>query len=437
MNRILIQDGLIIPMDKSLADGGELHYTGDVAVEQGKIVAAGPEGTIPADWKPDKIIDARGKAVLPGFINCHTHAAMTLFRSYADDLPLMQWLGEKIWPLEENLQSEDVYWGTQLAILEMIRSGTTTFADMYFFMDQVAQAVAETGIRACLSRGMIGVAPTRDEALKESKELVRNWHRQAEGRINVMLGPHAPYTCPPDYLDKVLEMAAELTVGIHIHLAETRDEVRDITKQYGKTPIRLMEEVGLFKFPVLAAHCVHLDEEEIEILKTHGVGVVHNPESNMKLASGIAPVSRMLEVGVKVGLGTDGPASNNNLDLIEEMRTAALLQKVSMQDPTAIPAYQALEMATRLGAAALGLSEEVGVIKPGYKADIILVDLNQPHFYPHHDPLAHLVYAARGADVDTVIIDGKVVMENREVKTIDTERVYWEVEQSARRLAGR
>jgi 5-methylthioadenosine/S-adenosylhomocysteine deaminase len=306
---------------------------------------------------------------------------------------------------------------------------------MYFHMDEVARAVEKAGMRASLSQGLIGLSPGAGEALSNSRRFIREWHGQAEGRITTMLGPHAPYTCPPDFLARVLDMADELKVGIHIHIAETRAEIEEIQQKYGKTPVALMEEVGLFNFPVLAAHCVHLTDEDIRILVARGAGIAHNPESNMKLASGIAPVTRLLAAGALVGLGTDGAASNNNLDMMEEMRSAALLQKVATMDPMALPAQDALAMATVNGARVLGL-KDVGPLKPGNKADIILVNLDRPHFYPRHNLMAHLVYAARASDVETVIIDGRLVMENREILTLDEERIYYEVQKRAEKLVG-
>ncbi|TLM97911.1 amidohydrolase, partial [bacterium] len=275
MDKILIRGATVIPMtgpEKIIEDG-------EIAIEAGKIKAVGPAGMIDKGWLADKIIDARGMVALPGFINCHTHAAMTLLRSYADDLPLMQWLSERIWPLEERLTAEDVYWGTMLCVLEMIKSGTTTFADMYFFMDDVAKAVRQSGMRASLSRGMIGVAPTAQLALVESEAFVQEWNGGANGRITTMLGPHAPHTCPPAYLEKVMALAKKFNVGIHIHLAETLQEAADIRKEYGKSSIAHVNELGLLDFPVLGAHCVHVSPEDIKIMKEKNVRVAHNPES--------------------------------------------------------------------------------------------------------------------------------------------------------------
>ncbi len=415
--QILIENIAILPMsggDDFIAEG-YLLIEGDLIKQVG--AGAAPAGNY------EKIIDGREKVLLPGLINTHTHAAMTLLRGYADDLPLMEWLSTKIWPLEAKLNGDDVYWGTLLAIVEMLKSGTTTFNDMYFFMDQAAQAVEESGIRAVLSRGMIGTSPDSQLALDDSRKLVGKWHQAANGRIRFALGPHAPYTCPPDYLKQVADLAEELQVGIHIHIAETLQEVEDITAQYGVSPVKLMLDSGVFSKPTVAAHCVHLSPEDIDILKECQVGVAHNPESNMKLASGIAPIPELLKAGINVGLGTDGASSNNNLDMIQEMRTCALLHKVGKMDPTVIPAYQALEMGTIQGARVLGWGDQIGMLKAGYQADMIIMNLDRANMIPHYDVLANIVYAAQAADVDTVIINGQIVMEHRQITLFNEQEV--------------
>lgn len=418
---------------------------GEIAVEGQYIIHVAEGRKLPEDFFPEEVIDGAGMVALPGFVNCHTHAAMSLLRGYADDLPLKRWLEEKIWPVEIRLQSDDIYWGTLLCCLEMIRSGTTTFADMYFQLKEAARAVEKAGIRASLSWGMIekppaaftGKLPSLEQMLEHTRHSAKKWHGTAGGRITVMLGPHSLYLCPPGFMSKVIEIAADLELGIQIHLSETLAEMKDICNQYGKTPVQLMDGLGLFELPVLAAHCVHLDIRDIDILGGKGVGIAHNPQSNMKLASGVAPVADLLLAGAVVGLGTDGAASNNNLDMIEEMRTAALLQKVITGDPTVLPAFQALSMATVNGARALGLENEIGLLKPGYKADIILVDVHKPHLYPRHDLVANMVYAAQPGDIDTVIIDGQVVMANRRVMTMDEEEVMRKAQLCAVRLTGK
>ncbi|BCV21031.1 amidohydrolase [Moorella sp. Hama-1] len=421
MGKILIKGCTIIPI------AGAVVVDGAIAIDSDRLQYVGPAQGVPAEWQADTVIAAEGMAALPGLVNAHTHAAMTLLRSYADDLPLKQWLEEKIWPREGELDREDIYWSTQLALLEMIRSGTTTFADMYFHMDAVAEAVVAAGLRGCLSQGLIGFQDTSHKRLATGISLVKEWQGAGAGRVTTMLGPHAPYTCPPAYLTRVAETAARLGVGLHIHLAETRGEVDEIKARYGTTPVALVNKLGLLDLPVLAAHCVHLTTEEIAILAAKKAGVAHCPESNLKLASGVAPVKEMLAAGVNVALGTDSAASNNNLDMVAETRTAALLAKGISGDPTAVPAHQALTMATLNGARALGLEKEIGTLEAGKKADLILVDMRQAHLMPPNDVEAHLVYAARGSDVDTVIVQGRILMAGGEVKTLDAEKIYAQV----------
>jgi len=424
MSNMLLKNAEILTPDGIIQKG-------DILIENDIISKV---GSIDANFTADTVIDCNNKLAIPGLINTHTHAAMTLFRSYADDMLLMDWLQNKIWPAEAKLKSEDIFWGTQLAIAEMLKSGTTTFADMYFYMPQVAQAVAESGIRAVLARGMAGVAPTADQALVESEQFYNEYNNAADGRITVMIGPHAPYTCPPDYLKKVVALARRLGAEIHIHLSETSDEVQNCYKQHRMSPIKLMDELGVLDCGTLAAHCVHVSEDDIAIMKSKAVRVAHNPGSNMKLASGIAPVPQMLEAGLCVSLGTDGAASNNNLDMFEELRLAATLHKANTLDPLVIPASQAVEMATSLGAKALGLSGVTGMIKAGLKADIVLIDMDALHWYPRHDRVSLLAYSAGQGDVDTVIVNGKVLVHNHRLTTIDEEQLKYEVQRRGMRL---
>lgn len=413
-----------------LAEDGHIA-TGDLAIADGRFAYV---GEVPPQWAASRVLDGKDLLAMPGFINTHTHAAMNLFRSYADDMHLMDWLQQKIWPAEARLEAEDVYWGTQLAIAEMLRTGTTTFSDMYFFMPDVARAVAESGIRACLSRGMAGIAPNAETALTESASFFREYHGAADGRITVMLGPHAPYTCPPAYLERVVSMAHDLRAEVHIHLAETAGEVADCQKEHGATPMELMERLGLLECGVLAAHCVHLSDADIELMARRKVRVAHNPGSNLKLASGIAPVPRLLDAGICVALGTDSAASNNNLDMLEEVRLAATLHKASTFNPLAVPAGQALQMATSAGAAALGLGPDLGTIAPGNKADLVLWDMNGLHWQPRHDRLSLLTYAANAQDVHSVFVAGRLLLDGGELTTIDTERLRHEVQKRSGRL---
>ncbi|MBC2721170.1 amidohydrolase [Desulfosporosinus sp.] len=428
MSKILIR-AMVLPMT-----GPDAFFPrGEIGIEDQRIVFVGESGSAPAGFVPDRILELPNDVVMPGLINTHTHAAMTLLRGYADDLPLMPWLKEKVWPFEDRLTDEDIYWGTSLALCEMVRSGTTTMLDMYASMDQVAEAVLAAGTRAVLSRGLIGNGPNGERALQENIELVRRYHGAGDGRVSIMFGPHAPYTCSADYLQKVKVEADRLNVGIHIHVAETQDEINILRDQHGKTPVQWLNELGLFGGHVVAAHCVHLTPQDIEILVQHQVYIAHNAESNMKLSSGTAPITDLRARGAVVGLGTDGASSNNNLDLFGEMRSAAFQQKLRV-DSTALPAYQVLEMATIGGAQTLGL-ENVGMLAPGYKADLITIDMDQPHFYPRFSIPAHLVYAAHAGDVRTMMVDGKFIMEERELLTMDVGRICQEAEIRAKRIS--
>ena len=403
----------------------------DIAVTGNKITAIGKP---PENWQADTTLDATDKLAVPGFVNAHTHASMTLLRSYADDMKLMDWLQNQIWPVEAKMVSDDIYWGAMLAAVEMIKSGTTAFADMYGpNMERVAEVVETSGLRAVLSRGLIGVAPTADESLASNVQLYKDFHGTANGRITVMFGPHALYTCPPDFLRKVTAEATKLGAEIHIHMSETKGEIEDCLKQYGKRPFAHVAETGLFECGTLAAHCVHLDDEDIDIMKKYHIRAAHNPGSNMKLASGIAPVPKLLQNGICVALGTDGASSNNNLDMLEEIQLAALLHKVDTLDPLAIPAFQALQMGTENGATALGFSD-VGRLETGYKADITLFDMHSAAWYPRHDLVSLLVYSANSNSVDTVMVDGKILMEKRQLLTLDEERIFYEANRVAMRL---
>jgi len=383
-----------------------------------------------------KIIDGRGKFATPGLVNAHTHASMTLLRSYSDDKSLMDWLQKDIWPIEEKMTRKDIYWGAALAAVEMIRGGTTAFADMYGpCMEEVAKVVDESGLRGCLSQGLISFA-NGDKKLASNVELYKNFHDSANGRITIMLGPHAIYTCPPDFLKKVVVEAEKLSAEVHMHMNETKTEIEDCLKNYGKRPFEIVAETGLLDLGMLAAHCVCLNDSEIDIIKEKNVRVAHNPGSNMKLASGIAPVAKLLSKGVTVALGTDGASSNNNLDMLEEARLAALLAKIDTLDPLAVPAAQSLQMATEYGAKALNLPK-VGRLEEGFKADIILWDMRGVEWQPNYNPASLLVYSANSSAVDTVIVDGKILMENRELKTLDEEKILAEFNICARHLTGK
>ncbi|MFB5189352.1 amidohydrolase [Alicyclobacillus fastidiosus] len=381
-----------------------------------------------ANQEPVEIIRKGNRIAMPGLVNTHGHAAMTLLRGAGDDLPLMTWLNERIFPLEDKLTEEAIYWGTQLAAWEMLCSGTTTYTDMYMMMHHAAEAVAESGIRAVLSVGVVGFDETsRNNGIQRSRAFHQAWHNQASGRITVTLGPHAPYTCPPDYLHELARLADELAIPAQIHLSETSVEVDNALRDHGQSPIALAQQVGLLDVPVLAAHCVHVTDADLEIMAQYGVHVAHNPQSNLKLGSGIAPLPKMLERGLVVGLGTDGAASNNNLDMFEEMRLAATLHKGVAQDAEVVPASVAFDLATAKGAKACFLGDQHGTLQVGAKADIVLLDASSPHMLPQHNMLSDVVYACGADDVRDVFVDGRQVVSDGVPLTIDVERVQSEV----------
>lgn len=403
----------------------------NIAIADDRIVAV---GDVPENFQAEKIIDGTQHFAIPGFVNAHTHASMTLLRSYADDMKLMDWLEQMIWPIEAKLRSDDIYWGAMLAAVEMIRSGTTAFADMYGpDMERVAEVVDVSGLRGVLSRGLIGVAPDSDKKLEENAALYENYHGAAQGRITVMFGPHALYTCPPDYLKKIAAKAQALGAEVHIHMSETVGEIENCLKEYGKRPFAHVASTGLFENGTLAAHCVHLDDEDIDIIKKYHIRVAHNPGSNMKLASGTAPVPRLLEDGVCVALGTDGASSNNNLDMLDEVQLAALMHKVHTLDPLAVPALTAVKMGTEYGAQALSLPD-VGRLQAGDKADIVLFSMRGVAWTPCYNPVSLLAYAAKSSSIDTVMVDGKILMENGALTTMDEERILFEAQKVADRL---
>ncbi len=391
---------------------------GIVCADGGLISYAGPADAAP-EPSGERTIDASDCVVLPGLVNAHTHLAMTLFRGYADDMALQTWLEDWIWPAEMRLTPDDVYWGSLLGTCEMLRAGVTCFNDMYHMPEQTVRAAIDGGIRACPSGVLLGFLPNAQELFEEAIAFVGELRREAHPRVHPMLAPHAIYTCPDELLVKVGEAAANLEVPIHIHLSETASEVQDSYDDRGQSPVEHLNSLGLLDLPVLAVHCVHLSKNDIAILAEKQTGIAHCPSSNMKLASGFAPVTALLAAGAVVGLGTDGCASNNNLDLLEEVHLAALLEKGYSGNPTALPAPLALTMATRLSARALGLSDVIGTLEPGKHADIIIVDMTGVHLQPPRDPVSHLVYAARSADVITTIVGGEVVMDDGEILTVD------------------
>lgn len=409
---------------------------GYMLVENDKIVYIGEK--LPEGEEETTVFDGKNLLFIPGLINTHGHAAMSLLRGYGDDLALQIWLQEKMWPMEEKFTADDVYWGASLSILEMIKGGTTAFLDMYDQMNQVAKVVEESGIRASLMRGVIGFGSDelRASKLAEATSFAKEWNGQASGRITTMLSPHAPYTCGPEFIEKFVQAAHDLDLPLHTHMSETKAEVEQNVKDYGLRPVAHLEKLGFFSRPSLVAHAVHLTDEEIEILAKYNVAVAHNPGSNLKLASGVARVPDLLKAGVVVSLATDGPASNNNLDMFEEMRLAALIHKGVSGDPTAVPATEALRMGTEYGAKSIYV-KDTGTLAVGKKADFIAIDLDQAHFLPYSDLISHVVYSASAKDVKHVWVDGKQLLKDGEALTLDEERIKREAESAFKGLKAR
>ncbi|WP_145147249.1 amidohydrolase [Paenibacillus xylanexedens] len=424
---ILIQQATILTMKDA-----DAPFTGDIRVDGDRITQIA-DHILPQPQ--DEIIDGRNKVAMPGLINAHQHTPMSLLRGFSDDLKLMDWLERKMLPAEARMNPEDIYWGAKLSIAEMIRSGTTAFADMYIHMNEIAEAVKQTGMRASLTRGMVFLEDDGGRRLQEAIDLVERWSGAAEGRITTMYGPHSPYTCPVEPLREVIAMAVAEDIPLHIHLAETKEEVMKIRERYGMTPTEYLEEAGMFEQAhVLLAHGVHLNRRDIGRLKGMRGGVAHNPVSNLKLGCGIAPITEMLAQGINVGMGTDGAGSATTVDMFEEIKAATWLQKLDYGDPTRLPAKDVLHMATRGSANLLGLQHEVGVLEAGRKADLILIDLTKPHLQPVHEVESLLAYSVNGADVDTTIVNGQILMRGRKLLTIDEEELYREVKVRAKRI---
>jgi 5-methylthioadenosine/S-adenosylhomocysteine deaminase len=411
---------------------GETVEEADVLVdsESGTIVAVGDPEEIP---EGDETLDAENSLVMPGLVNAHTHVAMTLLRGYADDKQLDAWLQEDIWPVEAELTAEDVRAGTELGLLEMIRSGTTAFADMYFEVPEIVDAVEDAGLRARVGHGVVTVAKDDEgarEDLDASLEIAREFDGAADGRVKTAFMPHSLTTVGEEYLREYVTEARGDGVPIHYHANETEDEVEPIVEERGERPLEYASDLDMTDGSDFAAHGVHVDETEIELLAETGTGVVHCPASNMKLASGMAPVQKLLDAGVTVGLGTDGAASNNDLDMFDEMRDAAMVGKLAENDASAVPAESVVRMATQGSSDALGFDS--GRIEEGANADLAVVDLDAVHLTPRHDLVSHLVYAARGSDVRHTMCDGAVLMRDGEVLTLDAEAVR---ERAAERAA--
>lgn len=430
---IIIHNTRLVTMDQDY----RVYDDGAMAIKADRIVAIGSTAEITGTYRAPKMIDGRHKLVIPGIVNTHTHVPMTIFRGYADDLPLHEWLYEYIFPVEsEFVTRENVRVGTKLAIAEMLRSGTTTFNDMYYFVDDIAEVVDISGIRAVLSESVIDFpvpnSPTPDDGLRIAEALIQKWN--SHPRITISVSAHAPYTCAPELIQRAKALADKYQVPFNIHVSETRKEVEMIQQQYGFTPVGHLENLGVLGPNLIAAHGVHLTDEDIALLARYGASVAHNPECNMKLASGVAPIPELLRAGVKVGLGTDGVASNNDLDMFDEMNTAAILHKLKQDDPTVLDARTVFEIATIGGARVLGMETEIGSLEVGKKADVVILDLMKPHAHPLYNIYSLIVYSMKGSDVETVIVDGRLVMENYKLLMLDENGLYEKVEQVASQI---
>jgi 5-methylthioadenosine/S-adenosylhomocysteine deaminase len=435
---IILTNALVLTMDEKLTQ----YEPGAVAVRGDSIVAVGPEDEIQKEYSATETFDCSGKILMPGLINAHTHVPMTLLRGIADDLRLDVWLQGYLWPVEREFVSpEFVRLGTLIACAEFIRSGVTCFNDMYFFEEDVAQATAEAGLRAVCGQSVLKFptsdAPSFEDGIARARDFIQRW--KGHPLIVPAIAPHAPYTTTPEMLRETAQLAKEFDVPLHIHLAETSFEVENMRNENNMPVIPYVKKQGLFEAKVIAAHCVHVDMGEIRTLKNHGAGVSHNPSSNLKLASGFAPVTKMLEAGLNVGIGTDGPASNNDLDMFEEVRLASFVAKAASNDPTSVPAQTALTMATRLGAQALHLGHLTGSLTPGRRADLIVVDTSPLHNSPRfrrdpHNAYAQIVYASKSTDVTDVMVNGKWLMRDRALLTLNEKDLLAQAQEVAKKI---
>jgi 5-methylthioadenosine/S-adenosylhomocysteine deaminase len=433
MSDLLIQNGTVLhitPTNHTLS----LLTHQDVLVRGSRIEAV--QSTGQADSSHFRsVLDASGLLIMPGLINTHAHVPMVIFRGLAEDVSIEKWFNEYMWPLESNLQPEDVYWGMLLGLAEMIEGGVTTVADHYFYMDQAARAVEKAGTRALLGWAMFGSDGLA--MIERTGAYVREWHQAAHGRITTILAPHAPYTCDDEFLRASAQKAAALGTGIHIHAAEEMGQTRASLEKRGITPIEVLEQTGILENHTIIAHGCGLLPEDIERLARHQAGVACAPKTYLKLAMGMTPVIQLRAAGVPVGLATDGAVSNNTLDIFESLRLMAMLQKDRSGSPEVMTIPEALDVATRGSAEVLGMADQIGAIAPGYLADLILVDLNGVHHQPLHSISASLVYNTRAADVQTVIINGEIIMRNRALLTLDKNEIVTQVKASMARLAQR
>ena len=421
--KTLIKNAVLLDM---VEDSPNVRKT-DILIEGNKISKIEEK----IEVEDAKIIDAKEMVVMPGLVNTHTHLAMSIFRGYKDDQKLMDWLENAIFPVEDRLSPDDIYWNSFLSCIELIKSGTTTFNDMYFRMDKTIEAVEQSGLR-----GVIAWCVT-DTSIKDKITRTREYHEKynyEDSRIKVYVSAHAPYSCSPDTMELCVDLAKELNTGLHIHLSETLQEEKIIKERYNKTGTEYLNDLHAFDVPVVLAHGIYISDSDLEILKNIKGGISHNPISNCKLSSGICDVTKLRKNHINVGIGTDGIGSTTTLDMFEEMKTAAYLQKINTMEPTSINAYDLLKMSTIEGARVLGLENEIGTIEVGKKADLIFINTNKTHLYPENDLCTNLVYSANGSDVDTVMIDGKIIMQNRKLLNIDEKKVKKNIAKVVKRL---
>ncbi|MDI1428110.1 amidohydrolase [Polyangium sorediatum] len=427
--KTLIKDVDIVTLDEK----GTVIRGGAIAIDGAFLVAV---GKTPEDFAPDTTIDGTNHVAVPGFFNAHCHASMSLVRGYAEDLPLDRWFNERVWVAESALGPDEVRVGAQLAACEMIRSGTVAFNDHYFYMDHVAEVVEASGLRASLTWCQFGTGKEVGVDLEGALAFAERWNGKAEGRIRAMLGPHSPYVCPPAFLREIAALAKEKGLGLHIHLAESEEQVSRSLATHGVTPTRLLEDTGVLDVPTIAAHALYLSDDDVAILARRGATVAYCPITYMKLAMGPGDVPRLLRAGVSVALGTDGPASNNDMDMKEAVRFLTLLQKLACRDAEALAGDASLRVATQAGARAMGFPE-AGALEAGRAADLVLFDFDKPHLVPRHDLVANLVHAAKGSDVSHVFVAGKLVYADGTILTLDEEKIRAEAERAAFRMVSR
>lgn len=436
MATILLYNATVVPMTAT-AESSEKWFVGSVGIVGRQITFASPKSSDAEEFMakyPDaQRIDCSGKLVMPGLINTHCHVAMTLQRSSADDIALMEWLNDYIWPFEARQSADDIALGAKLGVVEMLMGGVTSFVDMYWHEEAIFDAVDALGMRALLAESCL------DANIDESERNLEKLLEKVKGsdRITAGMGPHAAYSCSPETLLRAKAICEKYDLPMTIHLAETLDEKRIVSERYNSTPVEHFDKLGLLNERLIAAHCVHLSDSDIECLRRRGVHIAHNPSSNMKISSGVAPIDRVSREGINCTIATDGPCSNNDLDMWEEMRAASFLQKVSTMNPLAVPAYEILKMTTVNAAAALGYEGSLGVIREGALADVIVIDLLKPHIYPLHDIIANVVYCVKASDVETVIVNGEIVVENRRIAGVDISGLCREVHQRAMELSNK